>query len=623
MHPLPAQLAQYASQHHASHYAQAKFGPRGSPVAYIPLSVQQPAAYAELVARQAAFTYTPWHIAPPAPSLPSPPPTPPPSSYAPAPVRMTRASPNLADDVLSAISTPLEPAPPQHVPSQMLEVQVPADLKTSATHPLNVSPLIPPELIVTLSLHLSPAPAQTPTIFAVHPAFALDRLSAPPPSPNTVHFALAQQSQVQTQVQSAMITPTEEPASPTAGCAPRPALQLWTRAALGTALNSALSTSLRKSPSSQVPTLPAPSSLLFGTTVPEETEEQVERTAMDVDVGMGLGAPRAEAEPPAPLLPPLALPDVDLLAAVLGARGGRVHGHDRTLSAPVFNVQSMSLKAQWDVAMYNRANPIRPRPKPALRLPTPAPAPPPVPAAPPMLGNLLLSSCPGKKVRLTGPTRGRAPVSRCLSADLARARALGATLIINCLDDTELAFLGAPWDEYSAEASKLGISVLRIPVPEGLAPIAVGHGDLSADEEKAFRAFDRDLEKVLDGWTLRGAAVLVHCRGGVGRAGLIACCWAIRLGLCGPLPPHIPTSPSHSLVPLSRTPSPSGRMKKTLRVDMTTMRVVEQAIGVVRRRRSLKAVETAEQVAFLVRYVEFLRRRAGVPGEVTGLTVPL
>ena len=44
-------------------------------------------------------------------------------------------------------------------------------------------------------------------------------------------------------------------------------------------------------------------------------------------------------------------------------------------------------------------------------------------------------------------------------------------------------------------------------------------------------------------------------------------------------------------------------------------------MGVVRRRRSLKAVETAEQVAFLVRYVEFLRARATVPGEVTGLTV--
>ncbi|KZV61765.1 hypothetical protein PENSPDRAFT_658661 [Peniophora sp. CONT] len=617
MHPLPAQLAQYASQHHASQYAQAKFGPRGSPMAYVPLSVQQPAAYAELVARQAAYVYTPWHLAAPTPLLPSPPPTPPPSSYAPAPVRMTRASPNLADDVLSAMSEPLGSAPPQQLPQvQLQELQVPADLKTSATHPLNVSPLIPPELIVTLSLHLSPAPAHAPTIFAVHPAFALDRLSAPPPSPHSVHFAATTQqssfSHVQPQVQMEMqVQPEPEPASPTAGCAPRPALQLWTSAPLRTALSSALSTSLRKSPSTVAPALPASSSLLFTSTVPEETEEQVQRTAMDMDMSADMSVSTV-AELPAPLLPPLALPDVDLLAAVLGARGGRVHGHDRTLSAPVFNVQSISLKAQWDVAMYSRANPIR-RPKPALRLPPPTPAPPPVPAAPPMLGNLLLSSCPGKKVRLTGPTRGRAPVSRSLPADLARARALGATLIINCLDDAELSFLGAPWEEYVSEAGKLGISVLRIPVPEGLAPVAVGHD--AEGEEKALADFDENLARVLDGWTLRGAAVLVHCRGGVGRAGLIACCWAIRLGLCGPLPPIVPTSPSHTLA------ASPGRMKR-VRMDMTTMRVVEQAIGVVRRRRSLKAVETAEQVSFLVRYVDFLRRRATGPSEALGLAVP-
>lgn len=311
----------------------------GSPVAYVPLSVQQPAAYAELVARQIAFAHTPWHLAAPTPSLPSPPPTPPPSSYAPASVRMTRASPNLADDVLSAISTPLEPAAAQQQQAQIQELQVPTDLKTSATHPLNVSPLIPPELIATLSLHLAPAPAHAPTIFAVHPAFALDRLSAPPPSPHSVRFAVAQHSEpVRVQALVPSLTPAEEPASPTAGCAPRPALQLWTSAPLRTALTSALSTSLRKpSPS---PTRSTPASLLFTSAVPEETEEQVERTAMDVDVDMG---PNARTETPMPLLPPLALPDVDLLAAVLGARGGRVRGHDRTLSAPVHNVQSVSM----------------------------------------------------------------------------------------------------------------------------------------------------------------------------------------------------------------------------------------------------------------------------------------
>ena len=41
-----------------------------------------------------------------------------------------------------------------------------------------------------------------------------------------------------------------------------------------------------------------------------------------------------------------------------------------------------------------------------------------------------------------------------------------------------------------------------------------------------------------------------------------------------------------------------------------TLEQVEKVIGVVRRRRSLKAIETYEQVKFLVGYVDYLRRGA-------------
>lgn len=44
-------------------------------------------------------------------------------------------------------------------------------------------------------------------------------------------------------------------------------------------------------------------------------------------------------------------------------------------------------------------------------------------------------------------------------------------------------------------------------------------------------------------------------------------------------------------------------------VRKDALRLVERVIGVVRRRRSLKAVETYEQVRFLVGYVEWLRGR--------------
>lgn len=42
-------------------------------------------------------------------------------------------------------------------------------------------------------------------------------------------------------------------------------------------------------------------------------------------------------------------------------------------------------------------------------------------------------------------------------------------------------------------------------------------------------------------------------------------------------------------------------------VRRDTLEQVEKAIGIVRRRRSLKAIETYEQVKFLVGYVDYLR----------------
>lgn len=45
-------------------------------------------------------------------------------------------------------------------------------------------------------------------------------------------------------------------------------------------------------------------------------------------------------------------------------------------------------------------------------------------------GNLCLSSCPGKKVRLSGPVRGRATINRDLDLDFARMKSFGITMII-------------------------------------------------------------------------------------------------------------------------------------------------------------------------------------------------
>lgn len=124
--------------------------------------------------------------------------------------------------------------------------------------------------------------------------------------------------------------------------------------------------------------------------------------------------------------------------------------------------------------------------------------------------------------------------------------------------------------------------VNRIPMPEGLTPLALP-------------TFNCQLDNLIQNYTIRGKPILVHCRGGVGRAGLVACCWMLKLGLCGWLPDN-GTGEGDML---------EGQVRKG------TMELVERAILVARRRRSVKAIETYEQVRFLVDYVEFLRNVGG------------
>lgn len=172
---------------------------------------------------------------------------------------------------------------------------------------------------------------------------------------------------------------------------------------------------------------------------------------------------------------------------------------------------------------------------------------------------------------------------RNLEMDLKRMKDLGIRCVVCCLDDEELEFLGASWSEYSHAAEEVGLDVLRIPIPEGFAPLSPF-------------ILDTHLSRLIKNYTLRGIPILVHCRGGVGRAGLVACCWALKLGLCG----WIETG---AVAP--------GQVRRD------TLQLVERVIGTIRRRRSVKAIETYEQVRFLVDFVDFLRQRP-LAGEAFG-----
>ncbi|KAF9350098.1 hypothetical protein BGX26_011678 [Mortierella sp. AD094] len=76
-------------------------------------------------------------------------------------------------------------------------------------------------------------------------------------------------------------------------------------------------------------------------------------------------------------------------------------------------------------------------------------------------GNLGLSSCPGKKVRLDGPVNGRAKIVRDLDLDFDRLQNLGFTRVICCLFDEELELLGSPFPKYLEAANSHGVDVIR------------------------------------------------------------------------------------------------------------------------------------------------------------------
>ncbi|KAI8989390.1 protein-tyrosine phosphatase-like protein [Pilobolus umbonatus] len=174
-------------------------------------------------------------------------------------------------------------------------------------------------------------------------------------------------------------------------------------------------------------------------------------------------------------------------------------------------------------------------------------------------GNLALSSCPGKKVRLSGPVKGRASISRDLNLDFSRMKSLGITMLVCCLYDNELDYLGASWPKYETAAKLHHMRVIRLPMNEGGCPDTIKEVKEAVDE--------------VNGVIQKGESVLVHCRGGVGRAGLFACCWLLENLLC--------TS-------------------------------VERAVSVLRQQRSPKAVETVKQVEYIITYYKDLRKRLNI-----------
>ena len=106
--------------------------------------------------------------------------------------------------------------------------------------------------------------------------------------------------------------------------------------------------------------------------------------------------------------------------------------------------------------------------------------------------------------------------ARDLTVDLRGLRELKTTTLVCLLPDDELDFLKIAALPESAE--QFGLAFRRFPFDDGGIP---------HDEPR----FDEFLDELAGDFQKR-AHLVIHCRGGLGRSGLVAACLLLRLGFC-------------------------------------------------------------------------------------------
>lgn len=132
----------------------------------------------------------------------------------------------------------------------------------------------------------------------------------------------------------------------------------------------------------------------------------------------------------------------------------------------------------------------------------------------PWLGKVGLTFAPGKKQ----PAAATGSWDRDLGADIARLRAgFAADHLVCLIEDHEFAELGI--EHLPREAAAAGIAFHRLPI-----------ADFSTPPDPASAAA---LVSDIAGWAAAGENVVVHCKGGLGRAGTIGGCVLRHSGMDG------------------------------------------------------------------------------------------
>jgi ADP-ribosyl-[dinitrogen reductase] hydrolase len=127
-------------------------------------------------------------------------------------------------------------------------------------------------------------------------------------------------------------------------------------------------------------------------------------------------------------------------------------------------------------------------------------------------GRIGMTLCPGKR----DPAAMTGPWDRDLDADLQAIVEWGASVLVTLMEPHELVQLSVP--DIGERAESLGMVWLHLPIPDVSIP--------DAAFEAAWQTAGAALRARLTG----GHGIVIHCRGGLGRTGLVAARLLIELG---------------------------------------------------------------------------------------------